>query len=160
MFHYTRPQIALHWLVAVLLAFQYLWNSGMSQAFRALIRQGQGTLGTAALAHLIAGVAILALVVWRLALRRNTPQPPKGSGLLDRLAQAVHWLLYAVVVVIALTGLVAWFGASRPLGEFHEVLTNVLLALIGLHMVGALYHQFVLKDRLMERMRPGGSVRG
>jgi cytochrome b561 len=35
------------------------------------------------------------------------------------------------------------------------LLTTVLLGVIGLHLVGALYHYFVLRDRVLQRMLPG-----
>jgi cytochrome b561 len=34
----------------------------------------------------------------------------------------------------------------------------ILLGLVALHVAGALYHQFVLKDGLMQRMRKSESV--
>ncbi|MGI9350080.1 MAG: cytochrome b [Rhizobiaceae bacterium] len=34
----------------------------------------------------------------------------------------------------------------------HGILTKLLIALIGLHVVGALYHQFIVKDRLFARI--------
>jgi cytochrome b561 len=36
--------------------------------------------------------------------------------------------------------------------EYHSLLSWVLLVLIGVHVLGALYHQFILKDNLIERM--------
>ncbi|MDO5706397.1 MAG: hypothetical protein Q4G49_15200 [Paracoccus sp. (in: a-proteobacteria)] len=40
MFHYTRPQILLHWAVVVLLLIQYLFNEAMGQSWRAWARDG------------------------------------------------------------------------------------------------------------------------
>ena len=44
-----------------------------------------------------------------------------------------------------------------PLRLAHGVLTKLLGALIFLHVVGALYHQFHLKDQLFRRMWFGKS---
>jgi cytochrome b561 len=40
-------------------------------------------------------------------------------------------------------------------GDVHAVLTLVLLGVVGLHVAGGLYHRFVLKDRVLQRMLPG-----
>ena len=47
----------------------------------------------------------------------------------------------------------AWFGGVDLAAQGHNVLKIVLLALVALHVLGALYHQFVLKDGLINRMR-------
>ena len=47
----------------------------------------------------------------------------------------------------------AWFGGIDPAAEVHEVLRIVLLALVGAHVLAALWHQFWLKDGLMLRMK-------
>lgn len=156
MFRYSTQQIVLHWAVVLLLVFQYLWNEPMGTAFRTWMREGQKSLSGGALAHLLAGVAILLIALWRLALRRGAPPAPHGTAPLDRLAQAVHWLLYAMLIATPATGMIAWIAGIRDVGEIHEVLTTVLLALTGLHVVGALYHQFVLRDGLLNRMRLRG----
>ena len=152
MFRYTKPQIVLHWAVVLFLLFQYLWNEPMGQAFRDWMRGGEKVLSAGALAHLLVGVTILATALWRLFLRRTAPAAPHGTGILDPIAALIHWLLYALLIAIPVAGLVAWFGGSRGAGEFHEIMTNVLLALAGLHVAAALYHQFVLKDGLLRRM--------
>lgn len=156
---YSRAQIALHWIVAVILVPQVLLEDGIKHAFRAAMR-GEAAEQTAMAAfHVYAGILILALVLWRLTLRawRGVPQAPAGGGaLLELLARAVHLLLYAVLLLLPATGLAAWFGLSEPAGELHELMKPVLLILVGLHVAGALWHQFVLRDGLMGRMRSPG----
>ena len=36
--------------------------------------------------------------------------------------------------------------------EGHEILVNVLIVLVVVHVLGALKHQFIAKDGIMERM--------
>jgi cytochrome b561 len=36
--------------------------------------------------------------------------------------------------------------------EVHEQLVNVLIVLVVIHLFGAIKHQFITKDGLMERM--------
>lgn len=91
----------------------------------------------------------------RLAVRatRGVPPDSPASPSWDRmLAHAVHYALYAAFFALPLTGLAAYLIPSRDFGEVHETLTTVLLVLIGLHIAGALYHQVMLKDRLIRRM--------
>ena len=54
---------------------------------------------------------------------------------------------------LPITGGMAWFGGIEVMAEAHEVLTSLLLVLVGLHVVAALYHQFWLKDGLLMRMK-------
>lgn len=84
---YTRSQIGLHWLVAVLIAFQYLGSDGIENAWRAFRRTG--TVGDAfsplAVAHIAVGVAILLLVAARIRLRLKhgapAPDPAEPAAL-------------------------------------------------------------------------------
>ena len=52
----------------------------------------------------------------------------------------------------------AFVAENSDLADFFEkvhkdVLWTLLLVFTGLHVVGALYHQFVQKDALLSRMR-------
>ena len=101
------------------------------------------------------GVAILALVLWRVVLRRSrgVPPPPEGEGtLLGRAASLGHWALYALMVLMPVSGLVAWFGGVDTAGEAHEVMSNLMLFVLAVHVAAALWHQFWLKDHLLLRM--------
>ncbi|HRO14865.1 MAG TPA: cytochrome b/b6 domain-containing protein, partial [Paracoccus sp. (in: a-proteobacteria)] len=104
--------------------------------------------------HVWVGLAILALVAVRLVLRRRAAPAPVEPGLQGTLAVWVHRLLYLGVVVVAASGIAAFFGGLREAGEMHELLGNVLFALVGLHILAAIYHQLVLKDGLIRRMIP------
>src|SRR5205814_5652720 len=95
-------------------------------------------------------------------------------------AELVDWLLYIVVLLTTLSGWFAvsakgWtiylFGAAalphlvergsalgRSIGDLHATLTWVLLGLVGLHVVTALVHLFIYRDRVMYRMLPGNPV--
>ena len=154
MFRYTTQQIVLHWTIVLLVIFQYLWNGPMGQAFGRLMRGGDKVLGPVALAHLVVGVTILAITIWRLALRRRAPAAPHGRTGLDRITVLIHALLHIVLIAIPLAGLAAWFGGIGRAGDLHVLLTDLLLVLAGLHVAAALYHHFVLKDGLMNRLRP------
>lgn len=153
---YSAPQIVLHWLIAALVLFQLVFGESMGVALDAA---EEGTPVPAADANLASahywiGIAILVLVGFRLALRltAGAPSPqPSGTPIFDRLARAVHWLFYALLVAMPVTGLLAYY-VSPEIGEVHEIGKPVFILLIAVHVAGALYHQFLLKDGTLRRM--------
>ena len=92
-------------------------------------------------------------------------------------ARIVHWLLYLLLFVLPILG---WINASwrgMPIVMFglriaaacrHAragleldrrrsfLLANyLLLALVGLHVLAGLYHYFIRRDGVLQRMLPG-----
>jgi cytochrome b561 len=43
---------------------------------------------------------------------------------------------------------------AHTAGDIHNALVYVLLGFIALHIAGALYHHFILRDRTLQRMMP------
>ena len=72
--------------------------------------------------------------------------------LLNGAARATHLGLYALMILMPISGALAWFGGLGAAAGAHNVLKVALLALVVLHVVGALYHRLWLKDAVMERM--------
>ena len=152
---YSRTQIALHWTIAVLILAQFLNDDAIGTAWRAVRRGTEAAGGVPATVHLLAGIAILALVIWRIALRltRGAPPPPaEESRPLRIAAAATHGTLYLLLLALPLTGLAAWYGGIGPAAGLHETLKTVLMLLIFLHIGGALFQQFVLKSGVVARM--------
>lgn len=152
---YTWTQIALHWGIATIILGQFLFNDGMGDAFDK-VEAGQvvATSGFA-LGHVIGGVAVLLLTIWRITvkIKRGSPALPDEESKLQKIAaHATHGLLYLCLLLVPLSGMAAWFGGSSAAAEGHEVLTTLLLVLIALHFGAALYHRFILKSGVMERM--------
>lgn len=153
---YRTSQIHLHWTVFVLVAFQFFAGDNMTDVFRAA-HGGPATQTNWVWTpiHIVVGLAILALMLGRLALRRRygAPRPPaEENAALRWLAGAVHIGLYADLIGAALVGLLAYFLFPR-LGGLHELLTRqVLLVLFGLHVLGALYQHFILRTDVFRRM--------
>ena len=153
---YSSAQIGLHWIIALLIALQFLFNEPMGEAFDSVMRGTVPPFSWAVWAHIAGGVAILALVLWRVALRRSrgAPPPPEGEGtLLGRAATLGHWALYALMVLAPATGLAAWYGGIEAAAELHELFKPLLIILVAVHVLAALFHQFVLKDNLLARMK-------
>ena len=151
---YTRTQIALHWSVFVLLFVSFVSHDGIKDAYRSFMRNGAAEMSIGAYVHIIVGIIILALVVWRIVLRfTNTAPPEPKGGLIGFAAKAMQWVLYAVLVILPVSGLIAWFGGVHDAGDVHETMFTLGLMLVGLHIIAALVHQFYWKDNLLARMK-------
>jgi cytochrome b561 len=154
---YSKLQIWLHWVVVLLVLFQFVGNEGMGNSWEALARGGIAEAADLqwAYLHIGAGVLTLLLVVWRFYLRfaRGTPALPENEPRALRFAaHAAHFLLYALLVLVPVSGAAAWFGGIEQAAAAHAVLKTVLLAVVLLHIAGALYQYFVLKSNVVERI--------
>lgn len=130
--------------------------------------------------HKSFGITVLALMLVRLAWRRANPRPalPPTMKRWERtLAGVVHGGLYVVLVAMPLSGWLynsasnfglKWFGlvAIPPLSgpdkelkylaeDVHGALAWAIVALVVLHVAGALKHHFVDRDDVLRRMLPG-----
>jgi cytochrome b561 len=152
---YTRLQIALHWIAALLIVQQYLFKDAISAAWEAATKGLESAFNPLVLAHVAGGGLVLLFALWRLSIkaRRGTPTMVGDSAVQRALAKLVHVGLYALMILMPVSGSVAWFGGVEVAAQGHNILKIALLAFVALHVVGALYHQFVLKDRLIDRMR-------
>jgi cytochrome b561 len=162
-----------HWLIMALLLVQYLIGWLMPDIHRGM------KPGTAMTLHISSGILILILIVLRFAWRLSHPVAPEGSlARWQRLSsEAVHWLLYALVVATTVTGwLFASFrgwsisffylaplpmlasenaAAGKTIDGLHQAMEWMLLVVIGIHIASALAHAFIYRDRIMQRMLPG-----
>ena len=162
-----------HWTVVALLLAQYVskWIPPKSFSWAS-----EGVLNAW---HLAVGPTILLVMLLRLAWRLTHRPPPPPADLppaLRWVSRATHWSFYALLIVLPVLGWVAasGYGANvtlagllplpalvspdKPLaeavGEVHGALAWALLALIALHVSGALYHAFVKRDGVVRRMSP------
>ncbi len=153
---YSATQIALHWAIALLVLAQFLNDEAIGAAWRAL-RRGDAEVpgGFLVTAHVFVGVAILLFSLWRIALRVTRgapPAPAEEPRPLRLLAAATHGLLYLLLLAVPLSGLAAWFGGVGTAADAHEVLKTALMLIVFLHIAGALYQRFVLKNDVVSRM--------
>lgn len=127
-------------------------------------------------------VLILALLRLSWRASNPTPDLPAGLAAWQRFtARATHLSLYALLIVFPLTGWatlsaydgefpIFFFGwdnvfrivpqattgspfTSDLFGEIHETCWKVGGLVLGLHMIGALWHEYVRKDGVLSRMR-------
>ncbi|WP_242140965.1 cytochrome b/b6 domain-containing protein, partial [Sphingomonas sp. TREG-RG-20F-R18-01] len=168
---YSIVARALHWLTVALVVAQF----GVAWTMPEI---GRGTRPTGLVAwHLSIGTTILVVIVFRLLWRltHHVPQPPNDlPPLLQLVSRSTHYLLYGLLLMLPLMG---WANASsrgwpvklfavlplpqlvpeestfgHQLGDAHMTAATLLLVLIGLHVLGALYHLLVLRDQTVQRM--------
>lgn len=108
--------------------------------------------------HAWSGWTILALVLAQLVLRfaYDRPSPVEGMSKIERfLASAMHLSLYAVLIILPLTGTIAMYVTFR-IAPLHSLLSWTLLALVVLHVAAAFWHHFWRRDNVLLRMTRGG----
>jgi len=171
--HYTRTAILLHWLIALLIftAFPlgiYMHDLPFSPDKLRLYSW-----------HKWIGVSIFLLAIVRLTWRatHRPPALPEAMASWEKLAaRAVHFSLYALIIIIPLSGWLmssakgfqtVWLGVlplpdllskNKELGdwlkEVHESLNFLMLGLVLAHVGGALKHHFIERDSILSRMLP------
>lgn len=156
---YSAVQIALHWAVVVLVAFQYLASAGIEAVWNAFLRRdasyADADAPLLANLHIAAGVLILLLACARIYLRvtRGAPPPPADEPkALKWLSEAVHGLIYLLLVALPGSGLLAWSLGIEGAASAHVLMKTVLLAAIVLHIAGALFQHFIMRSTVLMRM--------
>lgn len=172
---YHPVLVILHWLLALLIV------AALTLGALVMVRiPNSDPMKIEALrSHMSGGAAILLLMLVRLFVRNSTRRPPDAdthSNFLDRLAWLSHRFLYAAVIGMALSGLIMalqtrlpWIVFAHegtlprsfwafPIRWVHYGFSRLLMALIALHVAGALYHTFILRDHLLRRMWFGRRV--
>lgn len=171
MTQYSNRMVLIHWLTLVLLVAAWFLGDELADA----TDESSATIA-GYLVHGLVGGAVLLLTVARLFFRSRDGTPPDlGQTPMDKLAKGVHHLLYTVLFVLPVSGIVTVMtsDAGKALlsgdasllpkedgyenvfaHEVHEVLVTALILLVAVHLLGALKHQFITKDGLMERMLP------
>jgi cytochrome b561 len=156
---YHPLMVVLHWLTVILI----LGAGTLS-----------GTGGSSPISvHMILGSLLLVTMVTRLIVRFTVRRPAwanTGNPFLNKLGELVHIGLYAAAFyILALGGVIALqtnlLGYALGTGSvvrasegvhrlhtFHQLGWMAVLGLLLLHIGGAVYHQFLLKDNLLGRM--------
>jgi cytochrome b561 len=168
---YTAPAVVLHWLAALLIFVAFPLGLSMQELPLSPLKLRLYSY------HKWIGITVLLLaglrVAWRLS-HRPPPLPDSIAGWQRRASAAVHGLLYLLILAIPLSGWLmssakgfqtVWFGVlplpdlvgkSRELGELledvHAWLNYTLLALVILHVVGAIKHHFIERQSFLQRM--------
>lgn len=129
--------------------------------------------------HKSLGISVLFLVFLRLSWRFSNPVPEpagKASKWVEKAASVSHFILYAIMFIMPLSGYVmsvsgghavGWFGLFKlpnVIGkseglhdiaeEFHEAMAMIIIVVVSVHFLAALWHHFILKDNILRRMLP------
>jgi cytochrome b561 len=154
---YSSAQIALHWVIAVLIVCQFVFSANMEEAWDGFRKTPDTPLvsGLPAQAHVWGGLAVLAFTVWRLWLRntRGVPAAPADEPAILRLAAHVtHITLYALMILMPVTGAMLWFGGVGFAAFLHGLLRVPLFFLVILHVLGGLFQHFWFKSGVLKRI--------
>ena len=170
---YSTISLVLHWLIAALVVTQL-----------GLIWAHEATEGSTSREfvnmHKSVGLSILVLTLVRLGWRIANPAiplPAETPRWQKLVARGTHVLFYVFLIAMPLVGWAAssaagrdivWFGLFNwpllPIGggretagslmDLHELAGKLLIALVVLHVIGALKHHFVDRDNVLHRMIP------
>lgn len=172
---YPTSSIVLHWTMAATIGAAWI----LAQVIDAVPRGPGRTMVLGS--HVLVGLVVLALLLPRILARvtRGAPPPPPPPADVptwqQRLASATHLLLYALMLAQPVSGIAYALSRSRPvdvlglfalpvpladsglrrtLGGTHELLANLLLAVVVLHVAATVWHVFVKRDEVLQRMLP------
>jgi cytochrome b561 len=171
---YDWVSILLHWATAFLVVANFtlaqIWD-WFAKPTKGLMEDTHMSFGV------LLAVVIVARLVWRLIPGHQISS--LETGWVRIASKGTHYLLYALLVAEAALGFAFRWGAGRPmeflglgippligeiarplrreLREFHEWIGWAIIILASLHALAALYHHYVLKDRVLERMLPRGA---
>ncbi|MCW8916643.1 MAG: cytochrome b/b6 domain-containing protein [Magnetovibrio sp.] len=168
---YNRAQVALHGISALLIVFMlFMGFFVLSQTPNTDPTKAFGLKG-----HMIMGISVLVITVVRILWRHLSIQPPHastGNAMLDKSGVLAHYALNILAILVALSGIgiaiqtglpdIVFSGQGTLPEDFsayppriaHGILTLALGGLIIVHILGGVYHQFILKDGLLRRMSP------
>jgi len=161
--------VGLHWL----LAFLIIAALALGALVMARMPNTDPMKIEALRSHMIGGGLIMVLMLSRLVIRARTAHPPvadAGRAFFNFLAWVSHRALYVLVLAQAGSGLIMALQTDLPeivflhhdtlLPDFwafpvrhvHYLVSRALMAVIALHVTGALYHVLVRRDGLLRRM--------
>jgi cytochrome b561 len=173
---YTKGQRTLHWLTVALVAVQvpvglWMYRRGVAGVFDDLTNALYSW-------HKLVGSIILLVILTRLVMRARHPAPPLPDHIPETQAAAahgLHWLIYALAVIVPLLG---WAGVTAypalglpggltlprfPFVPENQDLANrlfwwhgwaaiTLVVLVVGHIGAALMHLLVKRDGVFQRM--------
>lgn len=178
---YTSVAIALHWLIALaiiglVLGGWYMTDLPDGAPGQYALYQLHKSVGITVL------LLTVARIIWRV-MNPPPSHPSEMAGWETMLSHIVHMAFYALMILLPLTGwlyssvsmkldvptvlygLISWpdmpfvetlktESASSVANSAHGLLGWVMIALVGLHVAGAVKHEISAEDGVLKRMIP------
>lgn len=179
---YTNVAITLHWLIAIAIVGMifggwYMGDLPDGAPGQYFLYQMHKSIGITIL------LLTVARIIWRV-MNRPPPLPDEMKGLEKTASHLVHLGFYSLMIALPLTGwlyssvsvkldvptvlygIISWpdvpfveglktESASSTVNFIHSKLAWVVLALLGLHVAGAVKHEFSAEEGVLKRMIPG-----
>lgn len=167
---YSAKQKGIHWISAILMLLVIALP-----LMRVSLAPYLGGMANLFMWHKSLGVVIFLLTLWRIIVivKDGIPEVlPKHEKLQRIVSKAVQGIIYLLLLILPLSG---YLMSSRDLNVFgfisipamplpnevygffhsvHIVTAFMLIALLALHIVGAIYHHAVVKDDVLKSMLP------
>jgi cytochrome b561 len=166
---YNRIAVVLHWLMALMIVILLLIGSQVlapmanSNPDKLMPLQGHAAFGV------ITGL-LLILRYLNIKLRGQPNSANAEGSKMDNMAKLAHRLIYVLIIAVVGSGIAmaveadfaSIFAGTSVMPEnfnhlstrlAHGILTKLLVLVLLTHIGAALYHQFVVKDNLLRRMR-------
>jgi len=167
---YGAVQRSFHWLVAVLVIVQLLLGDYI------FFSTPEATPTLASIVHPTIGILIGLIMIGRLVWRARNPLPvePNDIGVAGQtLSSLTHYLFYGLLLFNPVVGYLLSSAAGAPTyfafirlplvtGHapslerlffwLHALFGVTIAGLVMLHVLGALVHEFVLRDNVLRRM--------
>lgn len=177
--HYGRVAAALHWLIGLLLLGQIVFGFLLDDIAPRGTPARTDVINLHKSVGIVLGVLIVVRVLWRLA-HRPPAWPASMPAWQCQAARLGHGALYACMLLMPLSGYVAsnfskrgvnFFGHTlapwgpelpavyKALNTTHVVVAWIFAALIAGHVLAALKHAFVDRDRIFARIWPWAEAR-
>lgn len=179
---YTSVAITLHWLIAIaivgmILGGWYMGDLPDGAPGQYFLYQMHKSIGITIL------LLTVARIIWRV-MNRPPALPDEMNGLEKTASHLVHIGFYGLMIALPLTGwlyssvsvkldvptvlygIISWpdvpfveglktEAASGTINFIHSKLAWVVLALLALHVAGAIKHEFSAEEGVLKRMIPG-----
>jgi cytochrome b561 len=175
--NYDDVAVALHWATATLVVAQF----ALAETWDYFAKPTQESMQSV---HVSLGVLLTAVILTRLVWR-FIPGHQVSSielGWVKFASKAVHYLLYLLLAAQVVLGFAFRWAQGHPVGffglfaipgpfgaldrptrhqlrEWHEWVGWAIIIIAFVHALAALYHHYVLKDRVLMRMLPGDGER-
>ena len=164
---YGFVSIFFHWLMAIILIFTFVLGLNLENNFQYYYE--------VLMLHNSLGILIFLLAIIRVFWKwvNIMPDPLPSKKIFMKLATLIHVFFYILFFLIPITGYlltnlqgdtVSFFGNIFPnilnknidlkyyVHIIHEVLGKIILVMFVLHVIGALYHHYWLKDNTLKRI--------